>query len=314
MESVPDREHCPNDDADIDRRAAEWFALLLDEGATPSDRANFRAWLEKSPGHATAYAELERLWLGASALPEAPRPASPLRRNILKSGGALAILITAGTGCALYLRPAAADYRTRVGETGRFILPDGSIAELSTASAISLNFTGGQRQVILQEGEVFFTVAPDKGRPFIVNCGELNSTALGTQFSVGMHEEGIVVSVAQHTVRVASYRQEQDVEEGQSVLFANDRLSAPTRTDVDTQLSWRDGKLVFISTPFEKVVATLARWQRGKMIVMDRALARRPVSIIVDVRRAGRILENLEHGLPIRIASYSPWLILIYPQ
>jgi transmembrane sensor len=79
-------------------------------------------------------------------------------------------------------------------------------------------------------------------------------------------------------------------------------------------VSWRDGKLVFISTPFEDVVATLSKWRRGKMIVMDKALARRPVSIIVDVRRAGRILENLEDGLPIRVTSYSPWLSLIYPQ
>jgi transmembrane sensor len=314
MEVLSDREHCPDDDTDVDRRAAEWFALLLDDGATPADRANFRAWLEQTPSHATAYAELERLWLGASALPEATGPVSSARRKLLKSGGALALLATAGVSSAIYLKPAAADFQTGVGETARFPLPDGSIAELSTASAISLNFTNGQRQVILREGEAFFTVAPDASRPFVVECGELRSTALGTQFSVGMHEIGIVVAVMQHTVRVSSPEQEQDIQEGQSVFFANDRLSAPSRTDVETQLSWRDGKLVFISTPFEEVVTALARWRRGKMIVMDKALARRPVSMIVDVKRAGKILENLQNGLPIRIASYSPWLTLIYPK
>lgn len=314
MDSLSTREHCPDDDADIDRRATEWFALLLDDGATPTDRANFRAWLEQSAAHAAAYAELERLWLGASALPEAPKPTSPLRRNILKSGGALALLATAGTVSAIYLQPAAADYRTGVGETARFILPDGSIAELSTASAIALTFTDEQRQVTLLEGEAFFTVAPDTGRPFAVDCEELRSTALGTQFSVARRGNGIVVAVSQHAVRVSAPAQVQDVQEGQSVLFANGELSAPMQTDVASQISWRDGKLVFISTPFEEVVSTLGRWRRGKMIVMDKALARRPVSIIVDVRRAGQILENLEHGLPIRIASYSPWLTLIYPQ
>ncbi|RWX81218.1 DUF4880 domain-containing protein [Neorhizobium lilium] len=308
------RERCPNDDKDVSRQAAEWFALLLDDSATANDRAEFRSWLERSPDHVATYSELERLWLGASALPEVLPNAFLKRRKLLKSGGALAILAAAGAGSAIYLWPAAADYRTGVGETARITLPDGSIAELSTASAISLMFTTGQRQVILQQGEAFFTVAPDASRPFVVGCRQLNSTALGTQFSVGIHEEGIVVAVAQHTVRVSSPSQEQAVSEGQSVLFANDRLSAPAQTDVGTQLSWRDGKLVFISTPFEEVVATLAKWQRGKLIVMDKALARRPVSIIVDVRRAGRILENLEHGLPIRIASYSPWLTLIYPQ
>lgn len=314
MDDLSNREHCPDDDAGVDRQAAEWFALLLDDGATPIDRANFRAWLERDPAHAAAYAELERLWLGASALPEATRPASQSRRKVLKSGGALAILATGGAASAIYLRAAAADYRTGVGETARFILPDRSIAELSTASAISLNFTSGQRRVILHEGEVFFTVAPEADRPFVVDCGELTSKALGTQFSVGTHDGNIAVSVAQHTVRVSSPRQAQDVREGQSVLYANGLLSVPIQADVVRQVSWRDGKLVFISTPFKDVVATLAKWRRGKMIVMDSALARRPVSIIVDVRRAGRILENLEHGLPIRIASYSPWLTLIYPQ
>lgn len=314
MNSSSNREHGPDDDADVDRQAAEWFALLLDDGATPTDRAKFRSWLERNPAHVTAYAELERLWLGASALPEVARPSSQTRRKILKSGGALAVLTIAGAGSAIYLRSSGADYQTEIGETARFTLPDGSIAELSTASAISLNFTAGQRQVILQQGEAFFTVAPDVSRPFVVHCGQLRSIALGTQFSVGMHDDGITVGVVEHTVRVSSPTQEQDVQEGQSVLFANGKLSVPARTDVGTQVSWRDGKLVFISTPFEDVVAKLSRWRRGKMIVMDKTLARRPVSIIVDVRRAGLILENLEHGLPIRIARYSPWLSLIYSR
>ncbi len=313
MQDFSLQEHSPDNDPEISRRAAEWFALLLDDSATPLDRANFRVWLEQSPAHARAYAELERLWLGASALPEVSSPASVRRRKILKSGGALAILTAAGLGTHAYLRQQT-DYRTGVGETARFSLPDGSVAELSTASAISLNFTAGQRHVILQQGEAFFTVARDAARPFSVDCGDLRALALGTQFSVGMHEEGIVVAVAEHSVKVSSLSQERIVQEGQSVLFANDKLSVPSQTDIETRLSWRSGRLVFISAPFEDVVAALSKWRYGKMIVMDRALARRPISIIVDVRRAGRILESLEHGLPIRIASYSPLLTLIYPQ
>lgn len=313
MQDLSLQEHCPGNDPEISRCAAEWFALLLDESATPIDRANFRVWLEQSPSHAKAYAELERLWLGASALPEVSGPTSLKRRKILKSGGALVILTAAGLGTNAYLKQQA-DYRTGVGETARFTLPDGSIAELSTGSAISLNFTAGQRQLILQKGEAFFTVSPDAARPFSVDCNDLRATALGTQFSVGIHEEGIVVAVAEHTVKVSSLSQELFVREGQSVLFANDKLSAPSQMDIETKLSWRGGKLVFISTPFEDVVATLSKWRYGKMIVMDRALARRPISIIVDVRRAGQILESLENGLPIRIASYSPLLTLIYPQ
>ena len=313
MHDTSHNEHCPADTG-VSRQAEEWFALLLDDGATANDRAEFRSWLESSPENVAAYSELERLWLGAAALPEVLPNAALTRRKLLKSGGALAVLATAGLSSAIYLKSAAADCRTGVGETARFTLPDGSIAELSTGTAISLDFTSNRRRVLLQEGEAFFIVTADASRPFVVDCKQLRSTALGTQFSVGMQEDRIIVAVTEHTVRVSSPTQEQDVREGQSVLFSNDRLSAPARMDADTQLSWRDGKLVFISTPFEDVVASLSRWRRGKIIVMDKTLGRRPVSIIVDVQRASRILENLEHGLPIRIASYSPWLTLIYPQ
>jgi transmembrane sensor len=312
MHDASHNEHRPADTG-VSRQAEEWFALLLDDGATANDRAEFRSWLQRSAENVAAYSELERLWLGAAALPEVVPIASLTRRKILKSGGALVVVAAAGLGSAIYLKSAAADYRTRVGETAHFTLPDGSIAELSTATAISLDFTSNERRVLLQEGEAFFIVAPDASRRFVVACNQIRSTALGTRFSVGVHEDGIVVAVTEHTVSVSSPTEQQYVQEGQSVLFSNNRLSAPARMDVDTQLSWRDGKLVFISTPFEVVVATLSRWRQGKMIVMDKALARRPVSIIVDVRRAGRILENLENGLPIRIASYSPWLTLIYP-
>jgi transmembrane sensor len=313
MKDFPHREHCPDDDADVSRHAAEWFALLLDDGATQTDRANFRTWLEQHPSHADAYAELERLWLGASALPEISSQPSLTRRKIIKSGGALAVLAAAGVGTHAYLQPGA-DYRTDVGETARFMLPDGSIAELSTDTAISLDFTADRRRALLWKGEAFFTVAADATRPFVVECGGLSSVALGTQFSVARQQDGVRVAVVEHTVRVSASGQIRDVHEGQTVLFSDDRISVPEQVDTGSQLSWRNGKLVFISTRFEDVVATLSKWRRGKMIVMDKALAGRPVSIIVDVRRAGSVLDNLEDGLPIRIASYSPWLTLIYPR
>lgn len=314
MQNVSQHENCSTEEADLSRRAAEWFALLLDDSATANDRAEFRLWLESDPANVKAYAELERLWLGSSALPEVTKLQPLTRRRVIKAGGAMLLAGAAGLGTFSYLRSPAGDYRTAVGETARIALPDGSTAELSTASAISLNFSESKRLVQLHAGEAFFIVAADAARPFVVAAATLDTTALGTQFSVAIHDDAISVAVAEHSVRVSSPSETQDVFEGQSILFANDRLSRPAETDVGSQLSWRDGKLVFISTPFEDAVTALAKWRRGKIIVMDKTLARRPVSIIVDVRRAGRILETLENGLPIRVESYSPWLTLIHPR
>lgn len=299
---------------DASRSAAEWFALLLDDSATPNDLADFRAWLEADPSNAAAYADLERLWVGAGMVPDKSESARLSRRKLLKTGSALVVVASSALATAAYLRPLPADFRTEKGETRTVTLPDGSTAELSTSSAISLAYTATQRIVTLVEGEAFFTVAKDSSRPFVVNAAALSTVALGTQFSVSSEDDRIVVAVAEHSVRVSSPFETLEVQEGQSVVFANDRISRPSETDIGSRLSWRDGKLVFISTPLEDAVRALSKWRRGKMIVMDSALAKRPITVIVDIRRAGSILQTLEHGLPIRVDTYSPWLALIYPR
>lgn len=301
-------------DADISREAATWFARLLDDSATAQDRAEFRCWLEQDARHGKAYAELERLWLGAGIAPDLSGSKRLSRRKLLKTGGAAVILLGGGAGLVRYLENGPGDYRTATGETASIMLPDGSTAELSTSTAISVRFSADRRLVLLHEGEALFTVARDPARRFTVETGELQATALGTEFSVAIRPGETEVAVSRHAVRVSATASSVDVQEGQSVLFTDNRLMAPRNTDVETQLSWRDGKLVFISTPFEQVVETLSRWRSGKMMIMDRALAKRPVSLIIDVRRTGTILQTLENGLPIRVDTYSPWLALIYPR
>ena len=54
MQDMSRTENCPDEDANVSRCAAEWFARLLDESATANDRASFRAWLERSPEHVKA--------------------------------------------------------------------------------------------------------------------------------------------------------------------------------------------------------------------------------------------------------------------
>lgn len=51
-----------SDDNQIARQAAEWFALLLDDNATPQDLQRFRNWLDQDVAHVRAYARIEQLW------------------------------------------------------------------------------------------------------------------------------------------------------------------------------------------------------------------------------------------------------------
>ena len=315
MGSEEPRMKTPPDDGDdrVSRQAAEWFAKLLDQDTAKSEYVAFREWLQQDPTHAEAYADLERLWAEAGIAPELEGKARRSRRTLLKGAGAAVLLAGAGLAGARYLSPAG-DYRTGVGETMAVDLPDGSRIELSTSSAVSVLFDGQARHVRLLSGEAYFTVAADPLRPFTVAAGEVTTRALGTAFSVAMEGGGVVVSVAEHAVLVTADDDSVEVEAGQTVSYGDRGLSRPNETDVEAKLAWRRGQLVFISTPFGEVVAALNRWRRGRMIVMDDRLARRPVTIIVDVRRAPAFVETLEQSLPVMIDTYSPWLALIYPR
>jgi ferric-dicitrate binding protein FerR (iron transport regulator) len=55
-------------------------------------------------------------------------------------------------------------------------------------------FTGKDRRVVLH-GEALFEVAKDASRPFIIQCGELTTTVLGTSFNIKSGEKDIEVVV-----------------------------------------------------------------------------------------------------------------------
>jgi hypothetical protein len=164
-ETPADRETAAQgDEAAIAHAAASWFAHFLEPGATAADESEFRCWIEADERHARAYADIERIWLGAGMAPQLAQ-AQPLGRRRLLKNGAAGLLLIGGIGAAAWqaTRPAG-DYETAIGETRSIALSDGSTVELSTSSAISVNFTPQRRQITLLSGEAFFRVAREHRR------------------------------------------------------------------------------------------------------------------------------------------------------
>jgi len=72
-----------------------------------------------------------------------------------------------------------------LGSRAHFSLPDGSIVTLNAGSTLKYdNHFGIDERVVQLEGEGYFKVAKDEGKPFIVKTTFLNVTALGTEFNV----------------------------------------------------------------------------------------------------------------------------------
>jgi transmembrane sensor len=300
------------------REAAMWFARLLDDDTPQSDYALFRTWLEADERNGQAYARLEKLWAaaGSEIVPSHKSQSNKnrsdrgvSRRGLLKATSA-AILLT-GAGVTTWTLIGRADYSTGTGELKTVMLEDGSRVELSAASAISVDITASVRRIILHHGEAFFSVTEDSARPFIVQAGDVRATALGTAYSVGITSERTSVAVTEHTVRVDAGGRHIDLGEGDAIDVENGRLGATDTGEAGNRLAWRSRQLVFLARPLSEVITEVNRWRRGNLILRDPQLARRRITIVIDLKDIEGIDLTLEQGLPITLTSYTPLITLV---
>lgn len=313
--SLPDRNH----DA-IEATAGVWLSLR-DRGMTPKETEAFVRWLQESPEHAAMFSALEQTWQqfdqlsnvvapGAAANPDtlAPRYYRRVAKLPVISLAAAAVLTLLCIGSWTSRRPRHFA-ETAVGAFQRVYLPDGSVAQLNTDSAIDVDMSGADRRVRVVHGEVHFAVHKDPQHPFLVAANGIQVRAVGTAFDVHCCRRTLDAARGETTtteVIVTEGRvQVTDVITGETVLTrqpgtsqppvlgagerilipagpAGTRLETPisqlSATDLKRALAWQERRLEFDKTPLREVLAEFNRYNRVKLTVVSERLALRPFS------------------------------------
>jgi len=101
---------------------------------------------------------------------------------------------------------------TAVGNVNKVLLSDGSLVWLKGNSMLTYpkEFIGKERHVTLL-GEALFEVTKDPSHPFVIQCGELTTTVLGTSFNIKSHEKNIEVVVLTGKVSLTSVSDKQGI-------------------------------------------------------------------------------------------------------
>jgi transmembrane sensor len=209
-----------------------------------------------------------------------------------------------------------ADHVTGTAETRRVALTDGSIAELGPESAIATRFTAGQRRVSLISGTAFFEVAPDAGRPFVVDAAGIEATALGTAFDVRLSTRSVSVGVASGTVGI---RHEGAVSPDIARLGPGERAHVDRETGAatldrvapDAVASWRDGRLFVADATVAEVVEELRRYHAGWIVIADDRLAAAQVNGLYDLRDPGRALRAVVQPAGGLVRRVTPLLYVL---
>lgn len=270
----------------IELAAAEWL-VRQDRGLDLAQRQAFARWLQAAKHHAVVYAELKATWGMLDHVPLTHLPVPPRRaRSMAWVTGSLAamaaavtlVLLPDETTHPLRQHAPAGVAATPVGGLERFVLADGSVVRLNTASEIAVDFSEHERRVKLTRGEVSFDVAKNHSRPFVVRVGGVDVRAVGTAFNVRRRDTAIDVLVTEGRVRL------DDAASGQNLLI-------PT-----VALLPADSSLVRL--PPESIsrqdetneVALLGAGQRATIVLASRTAPARASIANIPPSEAGRVL------------------------
>lgn len=227
----------------------------------------------------------------------------------------------AGTGSLLIpdaLTWARADHMTPKGKVRRIVLSDGSVSTLGPDSAIALSIEGRERRVELLEGMAYFEVAPEKARPFVVETRDIVVRAAGTAFDISDDAGCTSICVAQGGVearpRLHPGGNFQRVGAGEWLSFdaATDTFERGAR-DVDQVASWRDGLLVADREPIAALVAKIARWHSGRIVILDPSIGNQKVSGLFDLGDPAAALAAIVHPAGAQVRHVSTYLTVISP-
>ncbi|MEJ5282345.1 FecR family protein [Pseudomonas sp. MYb541] len=317
--------------SDVEEQAAEWLLRLHDGEWDEAQQQAFERWKQQGPHHAAAAARMETMVSRMQALRGKKAPAraalnaafaQPKTRRRKHALRALVLACSLAIPAAAllispYPRQWMADVRNGPSQWQTLQLVDGSTLTLNGISAANLHFDSQQRRIELLQGEILVEVAHDSTRPFVVQTPQGTLRALGTRFVVKREGDVTVLSMLHSRVAAQSVDGQQtlEVEAGsRALMHANQVRLAGTVEPSSINEAWRRHQLVVENQPLPDVLDEIARHRSGRVQFDRAALQSLRVSAVIPLDDSDQALQLLAQTLPIRVQSYTPWLIVVGPE
>jgi transmembrane sensor len=182
-----------------------------------------------------------------------------------------------------------------VSELHQITLADGSTVYIDARTSLNVEFTAERRLVHLYSGQAVFKVAKDPDRPFTVNTGIVDVTAVGTRFGVAI-DPGVTTTVTEGVVKVTPHGKLDDASAVE--LHAGEQLRIHDsdmhrklfifggasvdlsrlpvlKVDAERKLAWVDGWLKFDGETVDEIVNEFNRRNIQQIKIEDRTIAER---------------------------------------
>lgn len=200
-------------------------------------------------------------------------------RRFLTAAASVALLFLSAWTAFYYLRPAAMQHVSTMGDTRTVHLPDGTSVTLNRYSALSYpkRFKRGSRTVRLT-GEACFDVEKDQKRPFIVEAEAINVQVLGTCFNINAYPNNpcIETTLLEGSVAVG-HRDKAErlvLKPNEKAIYnkVENRFTRKMAENSSDEIAWMHGELIFASTPLKEIAQKLSNRFNVDIQIADTSL------------------------------------------
>lgn len=176
------------------------------------------------------------------------------------------------------------------------VLADGTSAWLNASSSISFptSFPGSKRVVEIT-GEVYFEVAHDAAKPFLVKSSGQSVEVLGTHFNINAYtnEPVIKTTLLQGSVRISANGKSDMLKPGQQASVSGNNIDVRP-VDTDQAVGWKNGDFIFDNEDLQTVMRQISRWYNVDVIYKNKTEFQKFYGTISRTKKLSEILKALE--------------------
>lgn len=194
------------------------------------------------------------------------------------------------------------------GVRGEVLLPDGSKVWLNSDSKITYpaKFSGGIREVEFS-GEGYFDVVKDSLCPMVVKCSKnFRVFVYGTKFNIKSYDND---DIAQATLYNGSIKLVESVgtenvvtemKPNESIIIRDNTAHVNVNILEPEKLSaWKEGNLIFESTPLKEVAKILERWHGVTVTISNKKIENLPITARFRSESIFQIMDLLNFSMDL---------------
>ena len=170
-------------------------------------------------------------------------------------------------------------------------LADGTRVWLNTESKLRypVAFTGEERRVEM-DGEVYFEVAKNREKPFVVTVNGVDIRVLGTSFNVSAYQKDVVTTLVTGKVQLKKGDEQVVLLPNQQAIWSDDKFKVK-QVDARNYVLWKEGVFYFEDVDLETILDDMARWYNVNIFYVNPTLKKMKFS--VEIKRYEDINEIL---------------------